>query len=56
MTYTFRCNNIECKQNDKEFEIVCPVSERDKHKCLNCGSPLVRVYNAPMIKTGDGVK
>lgn len=56
MTYTFKCNNKVCKKEDKILEINCPVSERNYHVCLECGVPLSRVYNAPMIKTGDGVK
>ena len=42
MTYTFRCNNKVCT-NDDTFEITCKTDERNSQICLHCGVPLTRI-------------
>lgn len=56
MTYDFKCNNIKCKDHNKEFEITCKHTESKSQVCLHCGAPLSRVWNSISIRTSDGYK
>lgn len=57
MRYDFKCNNDKCEESNKVKTITCRMSEvSDPKPCECCKEPMVRVYNAPSISTGDGVK
>lgn len=52
MIYTYQCPN--CKL---ETEITKPMVEVERvEHCHICGSVMQRVWQAPMVKTGDGIK
>ena len=52
MTYLYKC-----KDCDSTVEVTKPMSESStEEKCKVCGKVTIRVYTAPSIKTGDGLK
>lgn len=57
MYYDMKCQNEDCKNFDIIDTVSCSVDERDSQECPECSELLVRVYNAPALKTAsDGYK
>lgn len=52
MTYLYKCEKC-----DSVVEVNKPMSESStEENCKVCDDVMVRVYTAPSIKTGDGLK
>ena len=58
MNYDYKCNNIECKDRNKEVSISKPMMQSDREeKCEVCGEPLQRIFGIGGHATfSDGYK
>jgi predicted nucleic acid-binding Zn ribbon protein len=43
MQYTYKCTKSECKECNKEIDILTSIANKDNHVCKECGEKLEQV-------------
>ena len=45
MIYSYKCNNIECTERNKEIDLEMPMSEAGETQyCEECKEPLQKIF------------